>query len=148
LRYLNKIDSNFKVFVEQKQMSSNPYLAPLVGFLGVLLGSLISLLGTYLSHRYLIRRQQELWMLQREAEYEDWLREKLYEIYINCLYFAGSAPTRERDKWYNLLLAYFPATEDHDAFYNKIKQDQIEAIDIVNLASKDRRLKGDLGMLI
>jgi hypothetical protein len=113
-----------------------------IGLCGVVVGAAIVAAVNLIGLWHSSRQQKELWAREYKAEQEKALREKLHEIYINCIYYAGSAEYRERDRWLNLLLIYHPNTTNFDSFLEKVKAGGVEANDIIELARKDSRLQG------
>lgn len=129
--------------VEEKEEMDTNIITALIGLCGVALGATIvaavNLIGLWLSYR----QQREQWAREYRAEKEKALREKLHEIYINCIYYAGSNEYRERDKWLNLLLIYYRSDmADFADFREKVKAGGVRADDIIELAAKDPRLQG------
>ena len=57
----------------------------IAGLFGAGIGALASLLGALLSNWLLMSKQREQWLLDKQAEQEKWLRERLQEIYSNCI---------------------------------------------------------------
>jgi hypothetical protein len=110
----------------------------LIGLLGAIIGASASLLGTILSNRATAKKEQQLWELNRQKEQDQWTREKLQEIYSNCLsslakLFRQSeiladgrvvlSKEHQRElfndysdaqKWVNLLLVYYPRKGTND----------------------------------
>lgn len=59
----------------------------IVGFIGVILGAVVTFSSTiYLSHR-----QEEQQKLQLKVEQDKWLKDKLQEIYSNCLFYVNNS---------------------------------------------------------
>jgi hypothetical protein len=58
------------------------------GLLGVAIGALISLLTNWLTNQ----EQQKQWLRAQKAEQEKWLRDKLHEIYNNCIQYSSGSP--------------------------------------------------------
>jgi hypothetical protein len=66
---------------------------PIVGnLISVGIGAFVTLLGVFLSNWLLIHKEREQWHRERKAEQEKWLRDKLQEIYSNCIYYLGYTP--------------------------------------------------------
>ncbi len=121
--------------------------AAVAGLIGALIGGLFSLLGSWLSNVYLIRKQREQWYLDRQAEHADWVRERLQEIYSNAIECLSKLNRRslifaegqavlsqehqreiftdysEAQKWLGLFVAYHPlATIDNTPFLVEYKE--------------------------
>jgi hypothetical protein len=60
-------------------------LAALFTLFGVVIASAVS----FLTNWYLSRQQREQWERERKAEKEEWLRDKLQEIYSNCIFYLS-----------------------------------------------------------
>ena len=65
----------------------------LVNFISLRIGALITWFGIFLSSKYSIRNQREQWDREHKAEQEKWLREKLQEMYSNCIYYTWRGHT-------------------------------------------------------
>jgi len=64
-------------------------IASTFSFCGVMIGAVISLSVSVFSNWYVSRRQKEQWIRERKAEKETWLRNKLQEVYTNCIYYLS-----------------------------------------------------------
>lgn len=64
--------------------------AALAGLIGASIGALAGLIGSFLSNWYLVRKEREQWSRDKELEYQRWLREKLQEIYSNCIFYLSN----------------------------------------------------------
>jgi hypothetical protein len=120
------------------------FIAAFTGLCGVAIGTTASLLTSFLANRYTSRLQRDQWERDRRTEHDKWLRDKLHEIYTNCIYFV-QVPNDyvTRSKWLNQLLIYQLDTPDFKEFCEKVKVGSVQEADIVELASKDPRLKGE-----
>jgi hypothetical protein len=67
----------------------NPTIGNLVS---VGIGAIVTLFGVFLSNWLLIRKEREQWYREHKAEQEKWLRDRLQEIYSNCIYYLGQTP--------------------------------------------------------
>lgn len=53
--------------------------------IAAVIGGGISLLTTWLNNKFQLRREEQQWLRQQEAERQKWYREQLYEIYKECI---------------------------------------------------------------
>jgi len=93
-----------------------------IGLLGVFLGGLLGLLTPLISNILSARIDIKKWDLDQTSEKNKWLRERMLEIYSNCLESLSSRPFdhSKASKWLELLLVYFPNrnSEDYYQFFN------------------------------
>ena len=78
--------------------------AATAGLIGAAIGGGVTLIANLISTWQQARSIHHAKLAAEEA----WLREKLHEIYINCICFVGSHNYVERAKWCNLLLNFYP----------------------------------------
>jgi hypothetical protein len=64
----------------------------IVSLISVGIGAFVTLLGVFLSNWFLMRNAREQWDREHKSEQEKWLRDKLQEIYSNCIYYLGNTP--------------------------------------------------------
>ena len=68
--------------------SGDAKMDPTVGnLIGVGIGAFVTLVGVFLSNCLLMRKEREQWDREHKAEQEKWLRDRLQEIYSNCIYY-------------------------------------------------------------
>ena len=90
-----------------------------LGLLGAdIIGACATLLGTLFSNLFQLLREQLQWNKQQEIERQKWIRDKLQEIYSNCIFYitAYIEPNNstvfedwaKAKKWLNILLVYSP----------------------------------------
>ncbi len=103
------------------------------GLLGAAIGGGATLLAQFISGWH-----------QRRVARDEWLRNKLAEIYEGALTTIGTHEYPTREKWLYLLLIHFPAL-DSDAgreFADLVRRGAVQKSDIVRLALSDARLGG------
>ena len=113
----------------------------IAGLIGAGIGAIASLLGSLLSNWLLIKKEREQWLLDKQADEDTWLRERLQEIYSNCIDFLSRINRRselaakegkleailvtehqrelfsdfsEAQKWLGLLVVYHPSNTRDD----------------------------------
>lgn len=119
--------------------------------INVLIGSSIPLLTVFITNVFQIWRDRFQWQKQQELERQRWERDKLLEIYSNCIssitaylrsrHYVAPNPKRpyppslgggfaynsklcgQAEAWLNLLLIYHPAkeTQEYINFENEVK---------------------------
>ena len=109
------------------------------GLIGAGIGGGVTLLAQILA----VWHQDKSMRHAKLAAEEAWLRDKVHEIYVNCMVYVGSQDYREREKWLNLLLVYYPEPNESgfSQFLDKKNKGGVTLADIVEIASKDRRLQ-------
>jgi hypothetical protein len=74
--------------------------ATTAGLVGAAIGGGVTLIANLISTWQQMRLARQAKLAAEEA----WVREKLHEIYINCIVFVESQNYVERAKWLNSLL--------------------------------------------
>ncbi|STQ91664.1 hypothetical protein [Iodobacter fluviatilis] len=110
------------------------------GLIGAAIGGGVTLIANLIS----IWQQARSMRNAKLASEEAWLREKLHEIYVNCIYFVGTSKYEERNKWINLLLIYHPERSQptFSEFLDKHTKGALAIDDIIALAARDSRIQG------
>jgi len=115
--------------------------AATAGLIGAAVGGGVTLIANLISTWQQTRSMHHTKLAAEEA----WLREKLHEIYINCIFFVGGQNYTERAKWINLLLIYYPNRLEPEfaTFFDKFNRGALSVDDVVALASRDPRIQGN-----
>jgi hypothetical protein len=102
-----------------------------VGLVGAVIGSGAVLLGQFFTNRH-----------QRLLAQEESTRNRLYEIYQGVL---ANLNGPERDRWFDLLIIYFPkfAQKQLDSVLAKMRRGALRRHDVIHLALADERLAVD-----
>ncbi len=108
-------------------------IASISSLFGVFIGAVVGFVGQW----YSLHKQREQWEQERQAEHAKWLRDKLQEIYSNCIFYSetfnyhtesetnkfeaeklNQTNRHEKKRWLNLLMIYHPfkGTEEYDKF--------------------------------
>ncbi|WP_048065285.1 hypothetical protein [Methanosarcina acetivorans] len=125
---------------EKDSIGSDPAVVAVIGASAVITGSLIS---------YFM--QMRGWKEQRELELKKWKRDRLQEIYSNCIQHLYNGEKDEAQKWLSILLIYQEDEQSFSKLREKMKIhketdihdfDTIEGLikDIIQLAFTDKRL--------
>jgi hypothetical protein len=114
--------------------------AGVAGLIGAGIGGGVTLLAQIL----LVWHQDRAMRHSKVVAEEAWVREKLHEIYVNCIAYIRTQSYAERDKWLNLLLVYHPerTSDDFSKFVEKKTKGALDIADIIELAQKDQRIQG------
>jgi tetratricopeptide (TPR) repeat protein len=153
-------------------VSNTDITVALVGFFGAAVGALASLGGTYLSNSAAIKKERDQWHRQHEADLDAWRRDKLQEVYTNCISALSKIGQKEESSfknpneiidysevinWLHILLIYRKnrnSSEFRD-FYDRVLEIESKGFagsvardlraDIIEMAATDQRLQGHKG---
>jgi tetratricopeptide (TPR) repeat protein len=150
-------------------VSNTEIIVALVGFFGAAVGALASLGGTYLSNSAAIKKEREQWNRRHEADLDAWQRDKLQEVYINCISSLSKIEQKEESvfknpnetidysdliMWLNILLIYQKNrnSSEYRNLYNRVLEIESKGFagsaagnlraDIIEMAAMDQRLQG------
>jgi len=148
-------------------VSDTDIIVALVGFFGAAVGALAGLGGTYLSNRDARKRERDQWRRQHEADLDAWRRDKLQEVYINCIQALSKIEQKEESfskgiidyseliNWLYILLTYQKNrnSSEYRKFYDSILKIESNRFagsaardlraDIIEMAATDQRLHGN-----
>lgn len=85
-------------------------VAAIITLIGVAFGALLGFFAPIISSLLSVNQEKDKWARDQKAEYNKWIRERLQEIYGNCLESLSTHPF-DRDKaakWLEILLIYYP----------------------------------------
>jgi tetratricopeptide (TPR) repeat protein len=130
-------------------------IGALIAVFGTIIGVSSQALITYISDL----RSREQWASEQKVEQYKWLRERLQEVYSNCIdcLTEPSIDCGRAQKWLNLLLVYYSSrdTKDYNYIYERVlalsTEDRSDWIArakelttiIIEMAANDQILKGD-----
>ncbi|MEM9451515.1 MAG: hypothetical protein AAGA75_23695 [Cyanobacteria bacterium P01_E01_bin.6] len=104
----------------------------IAGLIGAFIGAFFGLLGSLLTNWLTLKKEREQWSKDKEVEQAKWLRDKLQEIYSNCIDYLSKVSRgseissdgtpylkqehvretfsdfSEAQKWLGILLIYHP----------------------------------------
>lgn len=106
---------------------------------------LSALLGALVGAAAVVAAQWLSFIHQRRLAREDWLRNRLHDVYAEAIRHTAGTNYAERDQSISLVILYFPPTQPKElaSFLEKARTGAVRRHDILEIAARDTRLRGD-----